>query len=787
MADFSIEDGVLKKYTGYAEEAVVPDGITEISKNAFSGFVGLKSVTLPEGLRTIGDGAFEGCKKLKDINIPDSVESIGTNAFSGCWALEEINIPDSITSLGHQVFFGCIKIKRAYMPSSFCCPGKVSAEIIFKLINQFRTKIVIKDYVGLYLFHSSSKLLKEIGEVLIRNPEEVVKSMTAMLIDNGKPAHYQKAAEFCLEHRRNISQETITALYEAAVAAKAKKAVEYLEPYAGDIQINSDKKCCDEIADGEPAADSNSGGHGEIEAFCHKIYTRSVFEQYLKKRQITEKWFKSVKYKGSEDFATAFVVECAVVPYMQQLTDIPTHIGSYNSAFSPFGIDPNADKVADELDPESFGEMLDDLIGRDMPSVYHTLVPYGRYASGKQVSGLIARMNKWKKWNDYSATGRKSIIVARGALLLNDSREAMLYADKQGILHRYAKIRGKDADVIRDTVLSDFGLDENGKKSFELGNTTIEVSVNRELKLSLYDTSACKEVKSIPKRGADPDKYEKAKTEFADIKKNLKEIVKNRSELLFNDFLSGKTTKPDSWKASYLDNYILHKVGELVVWSQSGDTFILSETGIVDCNGNDYEINDKDPIFVAHPMQMTNGEKKAWQRYFTSHGLKQPFEQVWEPVIDTSKLKHDRYAGRMIPYYRFLKKEKHGIHVQDTNFHDEIYIHFDDCSADVERVDWARHQIDMNHRFEVKRISVRRPSKMSNHVLALLDKFTAIDRVMADDMTIIEMLPDLSYAQIIEYINIANENNANNVLAALMDYKNENFADFDPMEEFILD
>lgn len=54
-------------------------------------------------------------------------------------------------------------------------------------------------------------------------------------------------------------------------------------------------------------------------------------------------------------------------------------------------------------------------------------------------------------------------------------------------------------------------------------------------------------------------------------------------------------------------------------------------------------------------------------------------------------------------------------------------------------------------------------------------------------MTIMETLPDLSYAQITELITIANENSANNVHAALMDYKNANFSDFDPMDEFILD
>ena len=517
----------------------------------------------------------------------------------------------------------------------------------------------------------------------------------------------------------------------------------------------------DKKAGKKPKSKTVTAGDNPVEAFCLENFNPSLYETFLKRLKVSDKHFKSVKYKDSEKMAPAFVVECAVVPYMQQLTTIPTKIGDYQKG--------------------------DNLVGKDMPSVYHTLVPYGRFASGKQISGLAARMNKWRKWDEYSATGRKSIIVARGAILLNDSREAMLYADKAGILDRYARIRGMDTDVMRDNVMSDFGLDKDGKKAFDLGNTTVEVSVNRELKLDLYDTAAGKEVKSIPKRGADPDKYEQVKAEHADIKKNLKDIVKNRTELLFNAFLSGKTRKPNSWRNSYLNNFILHKVGELVVWDQKGKTFILTEDGVIDCNGDAYDINDKDSIGVAHPMYMNPGEAKAWQKYFTSHGLKQPFEQVWEPVIDMDRFKPNRYEGRMIPYYKFLKKEKHGISVYDYNFHNEIDITFVDCDARVNRVDWGRHSIDMNDRFEVKEIKIKRATRVANHVIAYLDKITAIDRIIADDTTFIETLHDCSLAQITDYINVANENNAINVLAALMDYKNANFADFDPMDEFILD
>ena len=93
----------------------------------------------------------------------------------------------------------------------------------------------------------------------------------------------------------------------------------------------------------------------------------------------------------------------------------------------------------------------------------------------------------------------------------------------------------------------------------------------------------------------------------------------------------------------------------------------------------------------------------------------------------------------------------------------------------------------MNHRFEVRTISVPRMTRQSNHILAWLDKVTMIDRVMADDVTIADMLDSFSYAQVEDYIKLANENSCNNVLAILMNYKNEQFADFNPMDEFVLD
>ena len=63
---------------------------------------------IPNGVTHIGDEAFSGCESLTSINIPNSVTNIGNCAFYGCGFLKSINIPDSVTNIGDRAFKGCI-------------------------------------------------------------------------------------------------------------------------------------------------------------------------------------------------------------------------------------------------------------------------------------------------------------------------------------------------------------------------------------------------------------------------------------------------------------------------------------------------------------------------------------------------------------------------------------------------------------------------------------------------------------------------------------------------------
>ena len=94
-----LEDGGARitDYEGEDAELTVPaelDGhpVREIGEEAFRD-CDLTTVTLPDGLTTIGDDAFSGCHSLTTVTLPDGLTTIDDYAFFWCVSLTAITLP----------------------------------------------------------------------------------------------------------------------------------------------------------------------------------------------------------------------------------------------------------------------------------------------------------------------------------------------------------------------------------------------------------------------------------------------------------------------------------------------------------------------------------------------------------------------------------------------------------------------------------------------------------------------------------------------------------------------
>ena len=95
-----------------------------IGDNAFSGCMGLISITIPDNVNSIGNSAFEECEKLNSVTIGNNVKSIGNNAFYRCDDLNSVTFKGTITSNGwpttgandNYVFPG--NLREKYFPTA---------------------------------------------------------------------------------------------------------------------------------------------------------------------------------------------------------------------------------------------------------------------------------------------------------------------------------------------------------------------------------------------------------------------------------------------------------------------------------------------------------------------------------------------------------------------------------------------------------------------------------------------------------------------------------------------
>lgn len=109
---FRINGTTLTRYLGTDTFVSIPDTVTTIGEEAFSGNETLKSIEFPDTITRISYNAFKNCTALTNVILPDSVEKVGPGAFEGCTELTSVMIGKNVSSWGSGVFTNCDSLAK---------------------------------------------------------------------------------------------------------------------------------------------------------------------------------------------------------------------------------------------------------------------------------------------------------------------------------------------------------------------------------------------------------------------------------------------------------------------------------------------------------------------------------------------------------------------------------------------------------------------------------------------------------------------------------------------------
>lgn len=136
--DFVIEKGVLIKYNGTASDVTIPDIVTSIDENAFSGCTTIEKLTIPGSITYIGgdnswfsdqlvsltvygnNTTIEGYpfvaamayNKPTEITLKGTFAEIGGGAFAHNQGLEKVTIDGYVKNMWMSTFFDCDNLQK---------------------------------------------------------------------------------------------------------------------------------------------------------------------------------------------------------------------------------------------------------------------------------------------------------------------------------------------------------------------------------------------------------------------------------------------------------------------------------------------------------------------------------------------------------------------------------------------------------------------------------------------------------------------------------------------------
>jgi hypothetical protein len=216
-----------------------------------------------------------------------------------------------------------------------------------------------------------------------------------------------------------------------------------------------------------------------------------------------------------------------------------------------------------------------------------------------------------------------------------------------------AERQGMSREELEEITVPSFGLDADGRRVERLGEFTLELTSDGELRCTGSDGKPRKSIPDAVKRG------------FADDLKDLKDAAKEigamrgahraRVERLL---LTGRAVPLETWRSAYIDHPLLAGLARKLIWQfGSGATAIWHEGCMVDWAGTD--VAPEGPVRLWHPIHSDLQTVLAWRCRLEDHQIKQPFKQAHRELYLLTDAERatatfsNRFAAHILKQHQF--------------------------------------------------------------------------------------------------------------------------------------
>jgi hypothetical protein len=263
---------------------------------------------------------------------------------------------------------------------------------------------------------------------------------------------------------------------------------------------------------------------------------------------------------------------------------------------------------------------------------------------GPRLAPLVSQY--LKRWYGMRAAQCKALLQMLGAtehptaiqVLLATStrfRTAGIRKEAEGCVQEIAQRHGWSVDELADRTIPAAGFDEDGEFVLSYGERSFSVRLQPDLDVVIQDGQG-KTLAALPAPRADEDAaaVDAAKKAFSEAKKQIKTIVKQQAERLYEAMCTSRRWKAADWRTYLLAHPLVGRLCRQVVWAWSTPsaakpgTFRALEDGtLTDVEDAAVALPDDAWVSVAHPITVGVDIGARWKQHLADYEVSPLFSQ----------------------------------------------------------------------------------------------------------------------------------------------------------------